>query len=477
MYRRSPALLQRGNHLEVTFLSATHLVRATAQRDHTRNNAMHIDLGPKFRDRIITKYPALETSDIPIDRKVTPIDHKRDDVQKYHVIFWHRLLKRIYEGPLEIECELHSGSHKKRVNTDTAIFRKTPSKNRWEVLGGDEAFAAKIEGGQVKPFPVNWKYLIKLPSGGIVELGTRDKNTAFYIAQVSRSESTQREDSDEANTYINILLAEANRLRNDLFKPEREFEKRDDLKSYYVFNVYRANYLSALAMLRIAESGETTLRQEGLRYDARTSDLQDKKKRAHIDDSMLKCGMFYCSTVTYFFMALEGFVNLIFHVFLKNEFRHEAPSMEQRFDLGQKLTFMTSLCDGFKENSPVSSTIISDFKKLQKYRNSLFHSKVEDSLKSLSFVEDGFIYTYDIKDTFLPSRKAELTLQDVNSFHKLVDKITDEILNSMNRDTRVLTNNCIMKEAFIPIRVLETGELALLTNRRSISPKQHNRRQ
>ncbi len=344
------------------------------------------------------------------------------------------------------------------------------------MLGRDEAFATRIEEGQIKPLPVSWKYLIKLPSGGFVELGTKDKNTAFYIAQVTPSESIRQKDIDEAKTYINILLAEANRLRNELFNPEREFERKGDLKSYYLFNVYRANYLSALAMLTIAESGEATLHQETLRYDARTPEFRDKKKRAHIDDSILRCGMFYCSTVTYFFMALEGFVNLIFHVFLKNKFRHEAPSLEQRFDLGQKLTFMTSLCDGFKVDSALSSTIISDFKKLQKYRNSLFHSKVEDSLKSLSFVEDGFSYTCDIKDTFLPSRKAELTLQDVINFRKHVDRIRDEILNSMNRDTRVLTTNCIMKEAFIPIRVLETGKLALPSKRRTVLPKKHTGR-
>lgn len=88
-------------------------------------------------------------------------------------------------------------------------------------------------------------------------------------------------------------------------------------------------------MHEIAEFGETKLRQEGLKYDARTSELQDKKKRAHIDDSILRCGMFYCSTVTYFFMALEGFVNLIFHVFLKDKFRHEAPQWNNALILGK----------------------------------------------------------------------------------------------------------------------------------------------
>lgn len=160
-------------------------------------------------------------------------------------------------------------------------------------------------------------------------------------------------------------------------------------------------------------------------------------------------------------MALEGFVNLIFHVFPKNQFRHETFSVEQRFDLGQKLSLMTSLCKGFRENSAVPSTMLSDFKKLQKYRNSLFHSKVEDSLKTLCFVEDGFVYTYDIKDTFLPSQKLKLSVEDVNNFRIIVDKIIAEILRSMKRDARMRTKNHIMKEAHLRIGVSETGELTL----------------
>jgi hypothetical protein len=422
---------------------------------------MYIDLGSKIRDKIVTRYPALETSSIPANRAITQIDYRNDDIEQYEVVFWHRLLKRIYQDPLEIECVLHSRSDKDKSNNETAIFRKTQHKNRWELLGRDEAFVSKIEAGQIRPLPVSWKYLIKLPSGGIVELGSKDRNTIFYIACIKRSESTKQKDSDEAKTFISRMLEEANRLRNDVFKPEREFEKREGLKWYFVFNVYRANYLSALRMLRIAKSEEAKLHHEALRYDARTSDFNDKKKRNHIDESLLTSGMFYCSTITYFFIALEGFVNLIFHVFLKNQFRHETFSIEQRFDLGQKLSLMTSLCKGFRGNSAVPSTMLSDFKKLQKYRNSLFHSKVEDSLKTLCFVEDGFVYTYDIKDIFLPSQKFKLSVEDVNNFRNIVDKIIADILRSMNRDARMRTKNRIMKEVHLRIDVSETGELTL----------------
>ncbi len=215
---------------------------------------MYIDLGIKIRNAIITRYPALDKSDIPAGREVTQIDYRNGDIEQFEAIFWHRLLKRLYQGPLEIECELHRRRDKDQVDTETVTLRKTQEGNRWEVLGKDDAFASKIQRGQIKLRPVNWKYLIRLPSGGIVELGTRDKTTVFYVAQVTRSHGTQQKDTGETKAFIDRILAEANRLRNELFSPKREFEKREGLKLYFLFNIYRANYLSALTMLRIAKS-------------------------------------------------------------------------------------------------------------------------------------------------------------------------------------------------------------------------------
>jgi hypothetical protein len=260
------------------------------------------------------------------------------------------------------------------------------------------------------------------------------------------------------------MLEEANRLRGQLFNPIKEFEKEEGLRLYLLFNVYLSNYLSAQTMLSIAESQEADLRDEFLRYDARTSDLYDEEKRKHIDQFMLTCGMFYCSAITYFFMALEGFVNLVFHAFLKKSFRDKDFNTDQRLDLEQKLRFMASLCNGFNENSGVSSTILSGFKMLKNYRNSLFHSKVEDSLKSLCFVEDGFLYNYDMdayKDRFLPSHKIKLTAKDVIEVKRIVDEIVSSILKSMNQDARMRTENYILKEPHIPFVVSETGDIVL----------------
>ena len=163
-------------------------------------------------------------------------------------------------------------------------------------------------------------------------------------------------------------------------------------------------------------------------------------------------------------MVLEGFIKLVFHAFLKKRFRDKEFRADQRFDLEQKLRLMSVLCEGFNENRDLPTAVLSGFKKLKNYRNSLFHSKVEDSLKGLCFVEGGFVYTYDMdeyKDHFLPAHKIKLTVSDAIEVNKLVDDIVNYILESMNQATRNTTETYILKEPQIPITILETGELAV----------------
>jgi hypothetical protein len=423
-----------------------------------------IEIGKKFRKKITAQYPALDKAEIPANYAVSPIEYKKTAIEEYHIIFWHRLLQNLYDIPMEIECEILGKSPQGGTDVQTVFLRKTNEKNNWEAVGVDEITAIGIQAGETKPFPINWKYLVRLPSGGIVELATRDKNTIFYIAQLILPERDAKNDGREAETFINLLLEETNRLKDQLFNPTKEFERQEGIRLYLLFNVYLSNYLSAKSILCKAEALETELRQEFLRYDARTPDLYDEEKRKHIDQHMLTCGMYYCSAISYFFMALEGFINLVFHAFLKKRFRDKEFRADQRFDLEQKLRLMSALCEGFNENRDLPASVLSGFKKLKNYRNSLFHSKVEDSLKGLCFVEGGFLYTYDMdeyKDHFLPAHKIKLTVNDAVEVNKLVDDIVNCILESMNQATRNTTETYILKEPQILITILETGELAV----------------
>ena len=257
-----------------------------------------IEIGKKFREKITARYPALDKSEIPANYTVSPIEYKKTAIEEYHVIFWHRLLRNLYDIPIEIECEILKKSLQRGTDVQMVFLRKTDEKNNWEAIGIDETTAIGIQAGKTKPFPINWKYLVRLPSGGIVELATRDKNTIFYIAQLILPERDAKNDGREAETFINLLLEEANRLKDQLFNPTKEFKRQEGIRLYLLFNVYLSNYLSAKTMLGTAEALETELRQELLRYDARTSDLYDEEKRKYIDKHMLTCGMYYCSAIS-----------------------------------------------------------------------------------------------------------------------------------------------------------------------------------
>ncbi len=421
------------------------------------------DLDFKFKDKIAKKYVAIDSADIPIDYKKRSIDYRNDELKKYDIIFWHRLLRRIYDKPTEIECEIKS-IHEEQVNIQTVFLRKNQEENNWSIIGIDETLTSAIESGNIKLIPVNWKYLIKLPSGGIVELGTKDYTTIFYIAQIVFTEKIDQNYRKELEKYINIILDEAKRLKKQLFNPVKEFEKQEGLSLYLVYNVYLSNYQSANTMLNMADSQETCLREQFLIYDARTSDLLDQEKKKHFDQHMLVCGMFFCSAISYFFMAFEGFINLVYHAFLKQRYRDKEFKTEQRLDLEQKLRFLPALCQGFVDDIDISSKNMYNFKKLKKYRNSLFHSNVEDSLKQLCFVENGFFYNYDLdvhKDRFLSSLKIKLTVQDVIDVKNIIDEIINDILGLMNQDTKMLTDKYILKEPIIPFFIEETGELKI----------------
>lgn len=424
-----------------------------------------IDFPSKAKERIYKQFPPLSSGEMPHPNKIKTIEigYERQGIEEYDVVFWHRLLKSIYQDPLEIECELHVKNQTNR-SSETAILRRLKEKSKWEILNTTEETTMKIQAGEIKPFPVNWKYFIKLPSGGIIEIGTKDQHTVIYFAHVV-TQQLKDEDRKQSEQFISLLLDEAKKERNQLFNLLKEFEKTEGLKFYQLFNVYRANYVSAEVMLDEARNQEKFLRDEFLKYDARTGDLYDEEKRKHIDKFMLACGMYFSSAITYFFMSLEGFINIVFHSFLKKNLRDSDLNIEQRFDIEQKLKLMPALCNGFiQESADSTADIYSKFLKLKKYRNSIFHSKVEDSLKSLVFTEDGFLYNCDVskhKEQFLPAQKIMLSANDVTEVKNIVDGIIGLILNSMTDDTRLLTDKYILNTTHIPFYILNDGSLSL----------------
>jgi hypothetical protein len=218
-------------------------------------------------------------------------------------------------------------------------------------------------------------------------------------------------------------------------------------------------------MQNMATTQEEIIRADSIKYDARTSDLHDEEKRNHMELYMLASGTYFSSAITYYFMALEGFINIVFHSFLKKDFRDSSLNIEKRFDIEQKLKLMPALCHGFKPeylDSPL--TVFDNFRKLKEHRNIVFHSKIEESLRDLGFFEDGFLYGCDVskyQESFIPVQKNMLTAGSVLEVRNIVDEIIQLVLKTMRDDTKLLTEKYILKAPSIPFFILDDGTLTI----------------
>ena len=90
---------------------------------------------------------------------------------------------------------------------------------------------------------------------------------------------------------------------------------------------------------------------------------------------------------------------------------------------------------------------------MKNYRNFFFHSKLPDSLKSVTFVESGFLYRCNLEkdsNALLPSLKHKLTEKSVLEFKKIVDSIIKDILDMMQDDARRLVETFVLNSLEIP---------------------------
>jgi hypothetical protein len=265
------------------------------------------------------QYMLLSKDDLPGQYKLIPINFKTKEIEEYEVLFFHRLMKKNYGDPSEIE---------------------------WE-----EDSIQKLDDGRVMAIGREWKYYLRTHTGGIIQVGTEDVHTRLMIYHVlpdNLNEPSQKL-INESEKFVNDLLREAQRLKGQILNIKKEFENNEKIKLSLLDNVFLTNYRSAELMLEFAEENEQNLKDEFLSYDAHYS--LDPEQKAHIDKFMPALGMYYAASISYFFMSLEGFINIFYCVFLKDELRSEffkEQKLNERLDINTKVLLMPSLCNGFK---------------------------------------------------------------------------------------------------------------------------------
>lgn len=376
------------------------------------------------------KYSVIQEDQLPKNYKIFTEPIREQELEKYNAILFHRLMRKIYGKPSEIESE--------------------------EVKQLD---------GKMGAIGQEWKYFLMTESGNCIQVATRDKATKVFINFILREDQIKPSGKiiKESEKFATNLIIELEKEKKNFINPKKLFEKKEGIQLYLLHNVYLYNYGSAELVLEIADDNEKTIKKEFLKYDARTNDLNDPEKKAYIDKFQLGLGLYYAMGISYYFMSLEGFINIIYHSFLKREY--ENLNLYQRLDLDLKLRLMPSLCDGFEnDKTEISAKYLDNFIKLKNYRNHIFHSKIEDSLKQVAFVEGGFFYLSDMdknKNEFFPSHKMYLEKKDVLNVKSIVDKIIDEIVSLMNDKFSKLVKEFILRSPELPYWKDKSGNISL----------------
>ncbi len=198
------------------------------------------------------------------------------------------------------------------------------------------------------------------------------------------------------------------------------------------------------------------------KYDAKI-DRDDPGKMSYIQKYFLGKGMFYASAISYYYMPLEGFINLVYHSFLKTEL--DFKDFEKRLDIDLKILLMPALCKGFKGDFiDVKKGVKIIQKELTNYRNHIFHSKLSDSLMNVTLIESGFIYVCQVDRKYkkneifqFPHRKIDLTKIDVQFIKNIVKYLIDEILNKMDNKSKKLVEDYFFTKDFLPFWKNEKG--------------------
>ncbi len=412
------------------------------------------------------KYAVIKEGDIPHNMKPFQITYKLEEIQKFEVLFFHRLLKKIFGPPSKIQCHVFESNGKEGT------------KPKYVGLGVSNQ--SKIEGvlrrEGTKPKHVGlgeeWTYYFRTDNGVIIQVGTRDRHNFidfFLVIPINLDEPTQTAMA-AARAFVNDILKEAVRVKSD-FQPLKEFQQGEIIQHYSLDNIYFQNYSAAEWLLENVEDLEGEIGSKCWEWQP-GSPASEHEDRSY--DKYFACiGLYYNSIFTYYFMALEGFINLIYHAFLKPDLRKVDPKSEdkleerlEKLDIDLKVLLMHHLCRGFKRGVDRDSEVYRQFAKLKDYRNKVFHSGIVNSLKNVLMLEDGFLYDVDIDrfrrsiDDFPFTRKL-LRKDDVVRIKHVVDSLIKEIIEGLEEEMGEMVNRYILNDLLVPFRKDSTGQIHL----------------
>jgi hypothetical protein len=303
------------------------------------------------------------------------------------------------------------------------------------------------------PYGDEWAYIFDGSESAKILIRTIGHHTELEVMITVIPGDKDLKQSETLERFIDDLISESERQQRNINEFDLDNYASTGLKIYSIENIYLVNYSSAEFLMERATTIEAEVQEEGLKYDARDPEVHnDEAKMDHIEKYMMIAGSIPSSAIFYYFMALEGFINLIYFGFLNPEHSHQQIQLERRLDIEMKFNLLPSLCSGFNE-SPFANddALLKRFREIKTYRNNQFHSGLKSMVKHVSVMEDNFSYNIarPIKSTF-PQEKIKLEDHHVIYVRDTVKRIIDKVLKSASEQNLEVIEKFLMKTSQVP---------------------------
>jgi hypothetical protein len=155
--------------------------------------------------------------------------------------------------------------------------------------------------------------------------------------------------------------------------------------------------------------------------------------------------------------SFEGFLNLVYEIYLKPELRDERIyNTINREQIDVKLRLLPTYCEGFKV--PIIDKNDERFKnyhRIVNLRNDFVHANLIKSEESQVFIEDDFEFIYlSNSDVQIPKDFSKISIENVDTARKYILDMIDLVFESMKRTYRIDLENQLENEV-IQIDILD----------------------
>ncbi len=200
--------------------------------------------------------------------------------------------------------------------------------------------------------------------------------------------------------------------------------------------------------------------------------LEDKSSNSSSDDlakmvnnfyvqDRLKKGAVQGSYILYL-SAFEGFLNLIHHLYLKDEIRKDTKKASEisRANLNEKIPAMPKYCICFDDNVEFKSDAFDKYYSIINLRNDFIHANLTDSMENAMLTESDFhfhVLSNKYETTYgLPYVFSALTKEHIDFVADTIRAVVQEIIDRMKLPHRDEFESVIyLREIIVEVTKIE----------------------